>query len=126
MRSHTKEENMLRRLTVVVALIVIVAIAQAAAPPPAGTIRDAVLLSRNGDHEASEAILSKIHPRDRTSEYDFYRMINNFCLNKKLEAEKFAAHLEYGFGKDVPQRYKDMAVIIRADASTWKKDPKDL
>lgn len=111
---------MLRKALLVVALV-------ATSITASDDLKKAIELSRSGDHEASEAILAKLTPKDRTPEYHFYRMINNFCLNKRAEAEKYASNLEHDFsGAKIPYRYRDMAIIIRGETSTWKKDKKDL
>lgn len=85
--------------------------------------RKGVLLSRNFDHEASEKILSKT--KSGESEYQFYRMINAYKLNKKEEGIKWANCLIHSF-QEVPIRYYDMAIILKADMQEWSNENDDL
>jgi len=95
------------------------------APASDPHLGQAVELSRNGNHEASEALLSKV--RDKSPTYCFYKMINAYKLNNKHEAIRWAETLIDTFNQDVPLRYRDMAIIVKADAETWKeKEPDDL
>jgi flagellar hook-basal body complex protein FliE len=96
-----------------------------AIPVLADDKQKAVELSRKGDYQASEALMVKV--KDQNPEYLFYRMVNNYALNNKKEAEKYADNIIYSFGHDdIPIRYKDMALIIKYDMSTWKNDADDL
>lgn len=91
---------------------------------PQQDIRKGIELSRAGDHEASEAVLkpmkSSVDPA-----YAFYRLVNAFKLNQKEEGMKWADNIIYAF-TDYPQRYKDLAIIMKAEMETWDKDPKSL
>jgi hypothetical protein len=92
---------------------------------PATDLDQAVQFSRAGNHEASEQLLSKV--KEKCPTYCFYKMINAYKLNNKQESIKWAETLLDTFNQDIPIRYKDMAVIIKADAETWKdKAPDDL
>lgn len=84
----------------------------------------AYILSRDGDHEGSELILKK----EKSSEpaYAFYRLVNAFKLNRKTEGIKWADTIIYWFGDNMPQRYHDLAIIMKADMQTWKDDFDDL
>lgn len=93
-----------------------------AAAPPFLSLPQAIDLSRNGDHQASERIMKQIKNGDAT--YNFYRMINLHQLNNK-EGIRYADNLIHSF-YEIPARYKDMAIILKADMETWKKKPDDL
>lgn len=85
----------------------------------------AVQFSRAGNHEASEQILSKV--KDKCPTYCFYKMINAYKLNNKHEAIKWADNIINAFNQEIPVRYMDLALIIKADAETWQeKKPDDL
>lgn len=86
-------------------------------------LKKAIEHSRNGDYEASEKMLSNYKSRDYV--YIFYKMINSFKLNKKEDAIKYADLLIYDF-QEIPIRYRDLAIIMKADMETWKDDHDDL
>jgi hypothetical protein len=92
--------------------------------PPPPTIQDAIKLSQIGDYEASEKIMKTIKPTNST--YYFYRLVNAFSLNNKEEGMKWASLVEDTFNEEVPQRYKDLTFIMKADMGTWKSDDDDL
>jgi hypothetical protein len=96
-----------------------------AIPALAGDTQRAIELSRRGDYEASEDILSRIPKSQHNLEYLFYRLVNNFSLNNKEVAEKYAHLIEYNF-EEVPQRYMDLALIMKYDMETWKTSRNDL
>lgn len=89
-------------------------------------IQQAKNLTHQKDYEASEKILNGIKRNDQNVTYLFYKCVNAFSLNKKKEVLKYADEIIYAFGMEVPQRYLDMATIMKADAETWKDDADDL
>lgn len=91
--------------------------------PPVIDFDQGVTLSRNGDYEASEMILSQIKSYD--TKHTFYRLTNNFMLNNKEEAIKLADQIIHDFN-EIPQRYRDLAFIMRADMDTWQNERDDL
>lgn len=92
----------------------------------ASDLKTATQYSLAGDYAASEAILSKFPKSDHSHTYYFYRLVNSFSLNKKTESIKYADIIQNLFSDDVPQRYRDLAIIMKAEASTWKDNPDDL
>src|SRR5262245_25646291 len=90
-----------------------------AAPPPILSLGLGIELSRAGDHKASEGILKKIQSVDPA--YLFYRMINAHQLNNKEEGIRFAEMLLRRQG-EIPVRYRDLAIILKAEMTTWTKD----
>jgi hypothetical protein len=86
-------------------------------------IDKAAKLTQNNMYEESEAILKKItySKCNQPHKYNFYRAINNFCLNKKEEALLYANRLD-GFYADLPERYDIVAAGIRYEMSKWRKD----
>lgn len=92
----------------------------------ASDIKTATQHSLNGDYESSEAILKNIPKSEHSHTYYFYRLVNSFSLNKKEESIKYADIIQYTFSSDMPQRYRDLAIIMKAEASTWKNDNDDL
>ncbi len=95
-------------------------------PPPMDSVPDmkeGIRLAQEGDHAASEKILKRVKSDDPA--YVFYRLVNNFKLNKKNEATKWAEQIEFSF-TPYPQRYKDLAKIMQFDMETWKHDADDL
>lgn len=84
-----------------------------------------VVLSRQGEFEESEEIFKGIKSDD--PQYTFYRLVNNYSLNRKEEATKWADSLIYAFsGQQIPIRYYDMAVLMKAEMESWKHDDADL
>jgi len=119
---------MYTRLTTVV-LLVAATLSMAAAPPPdtKAMIRQGVQLSLQGDYEASDEIFKNIDVIDPA--LDFYRLVNAFKLNKKALVEKYASNILDRFsngGIEYPQRYIDLATIMRVEAAEWKHDADDL
>jgi len=106
-------------------LLLLLALTAPNAAPPRGSLREGVVLSQNCDYEASEKILSQIKSDEPA--YLFYRMINAYRLNNKEGTIKWADSILYNFGgKPIPQRYLDMATILRNDVEFWKDDRDDL
>ncbi len=85
----------------------------------------AIEQSRNGDHEASEALMEKCKDCKNNPTYIFYKLVNAFKLNRKEEAIRYADLLINDFN-EIPQRYRDLALIMRADMDTWKDGADDL
>lgn len=83
----------------------------------------AIQFSRTGNHEASEQVLSKV--KDKCPTYCFYKMINAYKLNNKHEAIKWADNIINAFNQEIPVRYMDLAIIIKADAETWQEKQAD-
>lgn len=91
-----------------------------------GDMQSAVELSRQGDYEASEIIMAGLPKEERcSSQYVFYRAINNYSLNNRVAAEKYVDEIVYSF-IEVPIRYKDVALLLKYDMSTWKNGSDDL
>jgi flagellar biosynthesis GTPase FlhF len=86
-------------------------------------IDKAAKLSQNYQYEESEAILKKINYRNcnQPHKYNFYRAVNNFCLNKKEDALVYANRLD-GFYNNLPERYAIVAQGLRYELSKWRKD----
>lgn len=85
----------------------------------------AVNLSRSHSHEASEAIMEKLKENNVT--YRFYRMINAYKLNDKEGVLKWADSIIYAFSdEEVPIRYHDMAIILKADVELWQDGLGDI
>jgi len=48
-----------------------------------------IILSQSNDHIGSEKILSQLNPPpELKNQYHYYRLVNNFRLNKKHSCEK--------------------------------------
>lgn len=97
--------------------------AYSAAPATSKSFSDAIRASQQGDYEASEKLFSSLEHSSPT--YNFYRAVNNFSLNRKEKALKYIHSVEYSF-VPVPQRYMDVALIMRYDMETWKENSDDL
>lgn len=96
------------------------------APAVEPSFEEAVKLSQKRNYEDSEKILSTIKPtEDIYNKYIFYRMINCYCLGLKEEGIKHATAIEHSF-IEVPIRYRDMAILLKADMETWISSPEDL
>lgn len=89
-------------------------------------IKQGIQSSLNGDYEASELIFSRVEKTTNDPALNFYRLVNAFKLNKKAEVEKLADNILNSFGIEYPQRYLDLATIMKADASTWTNERDDL
>lgn len=108
-------------------LEVILSLCLYAAPPPAPIkpdLQKAKEMCLNGDHEASEMLLGKLKDHTNPPAYYYFRMINAFKLNNKKEALKWSGMLKHTY-EDIPNRYKDLAIIINAEAETWTEKKSD-
>lgn len=82
----------------------------------------ATSLSRNNQYEQSENILKSFRARDTKQEtYMFYRFLNNFKMNNKKEAEKYADYLQ-GIEVTLPERYQVLTYLMKQDMAQWKSD----
>lgn len=90
-----------------------------------GSVDEAAKLSLNANYEESDKILSKIEKHERCPKYYFYRSVNAYSLNKKDEALDWINMVENSF-EAVPQRYLDLALIMKYDISTWKDNLDDI
>ncbi len=102
--------------------ITIVALTLSAAPPQL-SLDHGISLSQRGDHESSQNILQSI--RSRSIRHEFYLLVNDYKLNRKKEAMRRADEIINSFDQ-IPTRYRDLALIMKADMETWKNDKDDL
>lgn len=79
-------------------------------------------LSRNGQHEESEALFAFINRRRLpTDEYFYFRFMNRFQLNDKNGAEKYALNLDEETA-DLPVRYLALVKLMKDDLKRWEKN----
>lgn len=96
---------------------------------PTIKLHNGLTLSINGQYEESELILKAITDKDvvRHNLYHFTRLLNNFSINNKDEAQKHAKAIEDSFKDDLPLRYKTLAYMMTEDLKHWKSnDLKDI
>lgn len=83
----------------------------------------AIELNQNKQYQESEAIFSFISPKTVSLEqYHYRRLLNNFMLNNKKQADIHARQLE---GFDVyrlPWRHQVLTNLMIDDLKTWKKN----
>ncbi len=80
----------------------------------------AISFSQQRDHDASLLILNSM--RSSEPEVLFHRAVAQYSLSMRKEAEQSLDSLE-GFNvADPPERYLELAKLMRAEMSTWKKD----
>lgn len=93
---------------------------------PVDSLEEGVKLSQNKNFEASEVVLANVPTSEQNAKYRFYRLVNAYSLNNKKEAMKWADSFEYDFSHEpVPQRYRDLALIMKYDMETWKDEDKE-
>lgn len=82
-----------------------------------------IKLSQSNQHEQSENILKSIRARETKNpeKYMFYRFLNNFRMNNKKEAEKYAEYLQ-GIELELPERYQVLTSLMKEDMKHWKND----
>jgi len=88
-------------------------------------LRQAIHLSNHNQYRESEVILGKINPyKTRNPDtYHFFRLLNNFAMNKQPEAQKYLNTLNDSFtSESLPQRYQTLTSLMATDMKTWKKD----
>lgn len=93
----------------------------------ANPVPQAVDLSAHGKYEESEAVLQGVKiPGGKDYElYAFARLLNNFALNNKEEAAKYAKMLDDSFTSTLPTRYKALAYMMQRDLEQWTTDGLD-
>jgi len=81
-------------------------------------------LSSNGHYEESEQVLStiKVPGGNYYDTYTFSRLLNNFALNNRVEATKYAKMLEESFTQSLPVRHKALAYMMTEDLKQWQDD----
>jgi tetratricopeptide (TPR) repeat protein len=78
-----------------------------------------IALSKAGNYEESEKVLCTFSDSVESSEYYFYRAVNNFQLNKKEEAIVFSLKT---IASSPPQRYYDVALLMKLTAEDWEEE----
>jgi len=79
-------------------------------------------LSKQKRYEQSEILLCSIDRRNlrNPDSYSYFRLLNNFSLNKKIEAEKYSKELQDYLNTSLPERYKCLSYLMIEDLKQWK------
>lgn len=92
-------------------------------PSPEHRFKCGMALALDGRHDESEAVLAALDPRTVSHDlYYFARLLNNFALNDKAGAEKYAAHLDDSFTVSLPTRYRALAHMMKHEIRGWAAD----
>lgn len=73
-------------------------------------------------YEESERILDNVDYRKLNfpDRYSYFRLLNNFTLNKKSDAIKYSKQLQDYLNTSLPERYKCLSYLMIEDLKTWK------
>lgn len=95
---------------------------------PDSQVQQAGRLSNQRHYLESEKILKSVDPHKTNIDiYNFFKLINNFAMNNKKEAQKYLNQINQSFTSEMmPERYKTLTGLMANEMKEWKDDFDDL